>query len=184
MQWTGIAEEATGYLVTAAPGGQQCSTSSASATACYVQGLTAGQAYTFTVQASNDDGLGPASVPSDPVIIDPITPDADITMKRLPATVTRSNVKFRTEVTATPEGRIRLKVESRPRMNASGDWLVCRKGKDIDSTGTYRLSCDMGKKARAALREAAIKVRVTAYIRPPADEGMFDTKAWTIKRVR
>ncbi len=93
-----------------------------------------------------------------------------------------SDVKFRTKVTASPQGRIRLKVVSSPAMNAKGAWLTCRKGKDIDSAGTYKLSCAMGSKARAALRAGAIKVRVTGYIRPPADEGMSVTKIWKIRR--
>ncbi len=43
----------TGYTVTAAPGGQTCSTGSAP-TSCRVIGLANGTSYTFTVTALNE----------------------------------------------------------------------------------------------------------------------------------
>lgn len=62
----------TGYTVTASPGGASCST--AGVRTCVVTGLTDGQAYTFTVAASNAVGAGEASVPTDPVIPHPPMP--------------------------------------------------------------------------------------------------------------
>jgi len=52
------------YIVTAAPGGNGCSTST---TNCLVDGLTGGTAYTFTVKARNAAGESSASQPSDAV---------------------------------------------------------------------------------------------------------------------
>jgi len=65
----------TGYTVTAAPGGASCSTA---ATSCVVTGLTNGQAYTFTVRATNIAGVGPESAASAPVTpTAPPTPAAE-----------------------------------------------------------------------------------------------------------
>ena len=55
----------TGYLVTASPGGATCTTTGA--LTCTITGLTAGQAYTFVVRATNAAGNGAPSMPSAPV---------------------------------------------------------------------------------------------------------------------
>ena len=60
-----------GYRVTAAPGGQTCTTSAVPpttpATACAVTGLTNGQPYTFTVVAVTTSGTSASSAPSNAV---------------------------------------------------------------------------------------------------------------------
>ena len=55
----------SGYVATASPGGQFCSTTT---TSCTVGGLTNGATYTFTVVASNSIGPGAPSLASAPVM--------------------------------------------------------------------------------------------------------------------
>ncbi|MGA9146845.1 MAG: fibronectin type III domain-containing protein, partial [Candidatus Nanopelagicales bacterium] len=55
----------TGYTVTASDGGRACTTGGA--LTCTVAGLTNGLAYTFTVSATNEAGIGAPSAASTPV---------------------------------------------------------------------------------------------------------------------
>ena len=69
----------TGYTVSAEPGGQTCTTvvRSASPTACTVEGLANGTAYTFSVRSKDAYGISVSAAPSPPVV--PMTiPEAPI----------------------------------------------------------------------------------------------------------
>ncbi|WP_106124810.1 fibronectin type III domain-containing protein [Pseudosporangium ferrugineum] len=68
VDWTASATyggwPVTNYTVTSSPGNHTCTTSGA--TTCEVTGLTNGQAYTFTVTATNNGGVTGQSAVSDP----------------------------------------------------------------------------------------------------------------------
>jgi hypothetical protein len=79
VSWTAPADNGgspiTTYTVTSNPGSMTCTTGGT--LSCTVSGLTNGQAYTFTVTATNGVGTGPASDPSPavtPVGAPPSTP--------------------------------------------------------------------------------------------------------------
>ena len=63
----------TGYTVTGAPDGAQCTTTGA--LSCAVGGLNNGTAYSFSVVATNGVGTGSSSVACNPVT--PVSPDTD-----------------------------------------------------------------------------------------------------------
>ena len=97
VSWTPGGDEGstiTGYTVTAADsttpanGGQTCTytVSDPETDACAVSGLTNGDSYTFTVKATNANGTGPASDPSNAVTPSTV-PDAPTA-----ATATAGNV--------------------------------------------------------------------------------------------
>ena len=71
VSWDPPADEGTspisGYTVTSNPGDHAVQTPDGTTTQATVPGLTNGQAYTFTVHATNDAGDGPESDPSGPV---------------------------------------------------------------------------------------------------------------------
>ncbi len=71
VQWTATPDAnnggsaITGYLVTAEPGGETCTTSGSSATSCTLTGLTSATQYAIWVQAQSDVGF---STPTSPTI--------------------------------------------------------------------------------------------------------------------
>lgn len=78
VAWTAPADNGSaisGYVVTASPGGASCA-ASAPSVSCTVTGLTAGQAYVFTVGASNAVGVSASSAASPAVtaLDDPAPP--------------------------------------------------------------------------------------------------------------
>ena len=87
VSWTAPAEDGgsaiTGYTVTSSPGGLTCLPQNLETLSCYLNGLTNGTDYTFTVVAINAIGTSAASVASNSV-----SPTAPATTTTAPATTT------------------------------------------------------------------------------------------------
>jgi len=82
VSWTAPASDGgsaiTGYTATSSPGSKTCAWTTGPL-ACTVTGLSTGQAYTFTVTATNTIGTGPASDASPPVMpVGPPGPPASV----------------------------------------------------------------------------------------------------------
>ncbi|MGA0121698.1 MAG: fibronectin type III domain-containing protein [Gaiellales bacterium] len=145
------------YLVTAAPGGATCTATGA--TTCTVEGLANGTRYTFTVQARNAVGLGPASARSKPV-----TPRRDTSARQLAATpvtwrTTRRLVTFAVTVSADQAGVLAMAVVHRKR-------VYCSNGRRVTAPGTYRIQCRMRGRGRTLVRARRTTFTVRVVLTP------------------
>ena len=162
VAWTAPASDGgapvSSYLVTAAPGGATCTATGA--TSCTVEGLANGTRYTFTVQARNAVGLGPASTKTKPV-----TPRRSTAARELTATAvtTRTTIKavtFSVTVTAEQAGNLSIAVVKTRR-------VYCSSGRRITAPGVYTIRCRMTGPGRALVRRARTVFAVRTVLTPP-----------------
>lgn len=74
VSWTAPNDTVDSYTVTASPGGQTCHAPTTAG--CTVTGLTAGTEYTFSVKSTAASVTGPASAPSNPVLVTSLAPES------------------------------------------------------------------------------------------------------------
>lgn len=162
VAWTAPASDGgsaiSSYLVTAAPGGATCTATGA--TACTVEGLANGTRYTFTVQARNALGLGPASAKSKPVTPRRATAPRALTATPVSWRVARRFVTFAVTATADQAGTLSMAVVFRKR-------VYCSSGRRVTAPGTYRIQCRMKGPGRALVRKRRTVFTVRTVLTPP-----------------
>jgi hypothetical protein len=156
------------YSVIASPGGFGCTT--ATATSCIIAGLANGTSYNFTVSASNQNGFGPSSAPSAPVV-----PTGNAQASSAPQFSSANNTAFTTGspgtftivstgspipsvsyvgplpsgVTFTNNGNGTATIAGTP-VGGAGSYsltLTAHNGAGTDATQTFTLTVDTGNSA-------------------------------------
>lgn len=126
----------SGYTVFASPGGMPCVTIT---TSCTYTGLTNGQAYTFTVSASNALGTGPASGPSSSVTPNAVPQTADVSTPRSIASDGKT-VVLRSAVITNAGQQATARVSVRPKGTKYAKVSISRNGKiTVRTTGKKKL---------------------------------------------
>ncbi|MBP6918492.1 MAG: fibronectin type III domain-containing protein, partial [Legionellaceae bacterium] len=117
VNWGAAIGTVTNYTATSTPGNQTC-TSVPPTTTCLINNLTNGTSYTFTVTASNTNGAGSASLPSQPVIPGDSVPD-------IPTAVTGSAGNAAASVSWTPPSSTGASAITSYRATAAPGGLGC-----------------------------------------------------------
>jgi hypothetical protein len=155
------------YRVSASPGGASCLTASLT---CTVSGLTNGTTYTFTVEALNGAGWGPASAASNAVVPGGVTPAP--APEPLPAPVPLGDHLLQVDGVVDPN----VEVQPNPTMNGlniEGDnWTM-----ELDGLGPDGKPLDLGpnNSLRLAIENEVVtegtgflpNSDVDLYINPP-----------------
>ncbi len=167
------------YTATAAPGGASC-TAVAPATTCTITNLTAGTSYTFTVTATNPQGTSPASQVSNAVT--PTAPVIIFTIKILK----RSATFITTQLNLPGPGKV-VQVGTTTlgkKAKKAGTMIACRARTTVATAGKVTITCRLNKKARAARKQHALKVRLVTTFTPTGGTAKSISKTLVLKKTR
>lgn len=107
-------------------------------------------------------------------------PDS-VTVTSLKSKVTRNSVLITSKAKVSGKGKITQRATTG---KGSGMKTWCRTSSNAGKAGTYSLSCNLGKKGRAALRKAALKLTVRTTFTPAAGTAVTVDRNLTVPRKR
>lgn len=149
VSWSAV-EGATGYTVTASPGGRTCTTTGE--TTCRVGRLAVGQPHTFTVVATNEAGTSAPSAPSAPV-----TPSA------VPATAGSTSLAVSAQARCAANGKAVLVVQVRNKEAVQADVRVTTPLGEVKVTGLAPGATHTTRQTVAGTSLAPGEVSVAGY---------------------
>lgn len=158
-----------GEWTTAASGSPTDAFSPAPVTATVT--LSAGTDYETRIVATNDRGTTSSGITAFR------STDPGITLQELRAKVTKKRARLLSKATVTGAGRITQKATARARAR-------CSTAGQVSTAGTYRLTCTLTKKSRAALREAHLRLRVMTRFQPASGAPVSATSRISIPKRR
>lgn len=187
----------TGYTVTASPGGATCS-STPPQTTCTVSGLVNGTAYTFSATATNSVGSSPASTASSAVTPSAPAPEAQksnaapggsgggggtnpatLSVTGVARSIQVASATITSRVTVNGAGTVR-QVGTQTRSDRA---MPCTASRVTPEAGTYRMTCMLGRAARAELTRRSATVRLTTTFTPVAGASVSRTTTVRLKRI-
>ena len=186
----------TSYTLTAVEDPSRTCVVTPPATSCEVTGLTSGIAYTFTARARLNAWQTSASAASGPVTptappltqapsqtpaLSPIATAASVRVTGLKMVVTRTGARIISRVSVSGAGSIRQVATT-----AKGSKRItrCRSTRSVAAAGAYSVTCNLGAKGRAALRNSALTLRVVTTFTPVTGAAVNSTRNLTAKRRR
>lgn len=163
------------------------------ATSCTVTGLSPGVRYSFTARAALNawrtaaspasNSVAPTATPSSSNSVTPTpgpAPSATVAVTSIAHKVTRTGARITSRVTVSGTGTITQQATTGSKKLKA--W--CRVTKRAAAAGGHALTCDLGRKGRAALRKESLRLTLRTAFAPTAGKAVTVNRVVVIPRRR